>query len=182
MLKQELRKEIRQRKRQISTEQLALMSCEITSWLLSHPRVKAAKTILMYCSLPDEVDTHDLLDRLVVMGKTVLLPVVIGESEMQLRIYHSTSALKAGAYNIMEPSGEVFTSLQDIDVAIVPGMAFDANGNRLGRGKGYYDRFLPLIPHSYKIGVCFPFQFINAVPTTPFDVQMDEVIHGKTIK
>ena len=55
-------------------------------------------------------------------------------------------------------------------------MAFDADCNRMGRGKGYYDRFLPLLPQAYKIGVCFPFQRLDEIPATPFDVKMDEVL------
>ena len=65
---------------------------------------------------------------------------------------------------------------QAIDLAIVPGMAFDPQGHRLGRGRGYYDRFLPLIPQAYKIGLCFPFQLVGNVPTEPTDIAMDEVV------
>ena len=99
----------------------------------------------MYCSLPDEVATHEVLDTLVAMGKTVLLPVVTGETTMQLCIYRDSTDLEAGAYNILEPTGEPFDRLREIDVAVVPGMAFDSCCNRMGRGKGYYDRFLPLL-------------------------------------
>ena len=176
MLKQELRKEIRSRKRQFTEAQLAEMSHRIMSSLLSHRRVKAAETILMYCSLPDEVATHEVLDTLVAMGKTVLLPVVTGETTMQLCIYRDSTDLETGAYNILEPTSEPFDRLREIDVAVVPGMAFDSCCNRMGRGKGYYDRFLPLLPQAYKIGVCFPFQRLDEIPATPFDVKMDEVL------
>ena len=72
--------------------------------------------------------------------------------------------------------GEQFTDYDKIDLALVPGMAFDAAGHRLGRGKGYYDRFLGEHPHIYKIGVCFPFQRVAEVPSEAHDVVMDEVI------
>lgn len=81
-----------------------------------------------------------------------------------------------GAFGIMEPSGELFTDYSRITLAVVPGMAFDSHGHRLGRGKGYYDRFLPLLPQAYKIGVCFPFQLVDDVPIEPTDVVMDEVV------
>ena len=74
----------------------------------------------MYCSLPDEVATHEVLDTLVAMGKTVLLPVVTGETTMQLCIYRDSTDLETGAYNILEPTGEPFDSLREIDVAVVP--------------------------------------------------------------
>ena len=76
----------------------------------------------------------------------------------------------------MEPSGELFTHYDSIDVAIIPGMAFDAGGNRLGRGKGYYDRLLARIPDVYKIGICFDFQKVESVPADINDIKMDEVI------
>ena len=58
----------------------------------------------------------------------------------------------------------------------MPGVAFDHDGNRMGRGKGYYDRFLPLIPSTYKIGICFPFQMITSIPAEEHDIRMDEII------
>jgi 5,10-methenyltetrahydrofolate synthetase len=83
--------------------------------------------------------------------------------------------LAEGAFHILEPIGEQFADYEKIDVALVPGMAFDAAGHRLGRGKGYYDRFLAAHPHLYKIGVCFPFQHVAEVPVNEYDVCMDEV-------
>ena len=76
----------------------------------------------------------------------------------------------------MEPVGKPFTAFKEIDVAVVPGMSFDMRGNRLGRGKGYYDRFLPKIPQAYKIGVCFPFQKLPGIPADENDMKVDEVI------
>ena len=75
-----------------------------------------------------------------------------------------------------EPTGALFTDYATIDLVIVPGVAFDRDGNRLGRGKGYYDRLLPRIPSAYKVGICFPFQIVEEVPAEPFDIRMDEII------
>ena len=107
-------------------------------------------TFLTYWPLPDEVDIRPLIDQLV--------------------------DLQEGAFHILEPVGEPFTDYDQIDVALVPGMAFDAAGHRLGRGKGYYDRFLAAHPHLHKIGVCFPFQRVAEVPSEAHDIIMDEVI------
>lgn len=131
---------------------------------------------MMYYSLPDEVDTHTVVDSLLMSRKTILLPHVTGEGTMELRRYTGPKDLAAGAYGIMEPTGEVFTEYKDIDLAVIPGMAFDHAGNRMGRGKGYYDRFLPCIPQAYKMGLCFPFQMIDAVPAEAHDIKMDEII------
>lgn len=144
--------------------------------LLNHPRLKKAHTIMLYYSLPDEVDTHTVIDSLLMNGKTILLPRVTGEETMELRRYTGPRDLSLGAYGIMEPTGNVFDDYQSVDLAVVPGMAFDMSGNRMGRGRGYYDRLLPLLKHTYKIGVCFPFQLVESVPHDVYDVRMDEVI------
>lgn len=174
--KSALRKHIREMKRQFTNEELEELSLPVMSRLLAHPAVTEAKTILMYYSQPDEVCTHDTVNRLVQADKTVLLPRVTGDTDMELRIYTAPTDLAAGHYGIMEPTGEVYTDYGRIDVAVVPGMAFDAQGHRLGRGKGYYDRFLPKAAKAYKIGVCFGFQKQETIPTDDNDVTMDCVI------
>lgn len=176
MEKSTLRKEIKNRKRQFTRQELHEMSFAVVQRLLSHGRLKEAKTVMLYYSLPDEVDTHTLVDSLLMSRKTILLPRVTGEGTMELRRYTGPSDLAIGAYNIMEPTGEVYDDYKEIDLAVIPGVAFDAEGNRMGRGKGYYDRFLPLVPQAYKLGVCFPFQKVDSIPTDEHDIRMDEVI------
>jgi 5-formyltetrahydrofolate cyclo-ligase len=175
MDKKELRKYIRGLKREHEASELDALSTEICRKLMVHPKVQDAHVVMAYCSLPDEVNTHELLDRLLAEGKQVLLPRVIGDGLMELRIYTGPKDLAEGAFHIMEPTGEPFTDIDSIDVALVPGMSFDKSGNRLGRGKGFYDRFLRHA-HLYKIGVCFGFQMVDRVPTGPFDVPVDEVV------
>ena len=151
----------------------------------------APPVIMAYWPLKDEVDIRPLIGQLVGQGRTVLLPKVTGPETMELRRYTGPDDLKEGAFHIMEPTGELFTDYGQIDVVLVPGMAFDAAGHRLGRGKGYYDRFLAelnglflrtnLAPRTSHlapriIGVCFPFQRVAEVSTEAHDVVMDEVI------
>lgn len=176
MTKEELRRLVRSQKRMYSALQLQAMSAEAVARLMALPQMAAAKTVMLYYSLPDEVSTHELAGRLVERGKVVVLPVVTGPTEMELRRYRSADDLSMGAFGIMEPTGEPFTSLAEIDLAVVPGMAFDTRGNRLGRGKGYYDRFLSQLPQATKVGLCFPFQKFPGVPTDENDVRMDLVI------
>lgn len=149
-------------------------SAEILAALEAHPAFRAATTVLLYHSLKDEVDTHEFI-RKWSREKRILLPVVVGD-DLELRLYTRPEDLKPGAYGIEEPTGELFTDYADIDFIVVPGVAFDRNGNRLGRGKGYYDRLLPRIPSAYKAGICFPFQLVEKVPAEPFDIRMDEII------
>ncbi len=176
MDKKALRQEIRLRKRQFNGEQLRQLSLAVVQRLLQHPRVAQAHTVMFYHSLPDEVYTHEAVNQLVTMGKRVLLPVVIDDEHMEIRQYRGPQDLKLGAMNILEPAGQPFTAYEEIETILVPGMSFDPKGNRLGRGKGYYDRFLSQVPQAYKIGVCFDFQKVDEVPTDDNDIRMNEVV------
>ena len=177
MQKQELRKEIRERKRQFTERQLRELSLPAIRKLLNHARVKEADVVMVYYSLPDEIYTHELVDELVRLGKTVLLPKMIDDRNIEARVYKGKEDLQQGhSFHILEPAGECFRAMEDIDTIVVPGMSFDKEGNRLGRGKGYYDRFLSQLKHAYKIGVCFDFQCVKEVPTDENDIKMDEVI------
>jgi 5-formyltetrahydrofolate cyclo-ligase len=155
-------------------QQLAEWSAEIVEKLWQ--RIGESRVVMAFWPLPDEVDIRPLIDRLVDEGKTVLLPKVTGDETMELRRYTSQADLSEGAFHIMEPVGEPFVDYGQIDVALVPGVAFDAAGHRLGRGRGYYDRFLSEWPAIYKIGVCFPFQRVAEVPVEAHDVVLDQII------
>ena len=151
-----------------------LQSAKILAALEAHPAFRAATTVLLYHSLKDEVDTHAFI-RKWSNEKRILLPVVVGD-ELELRLYTGPEDMATGTYGIEEPVGETFTDYADIDFIAVPGVAFDRKGNRLGRGKGYYDRLLPRIPAAYKAGICFPFQIVEEVPAEAFDICMDIII------
>jgi len=178
MDKKELRKIIRDRKRQYSSSKIEELSLSVLSHLEEDEHIQNAHIILMYHSLPDEVNTHNYIDHLLAQGKKILLPEVIDGENMRLREYTGRQDLKEGAFHIMEPIGKLCPQVQyqEIDLAIIPGMGFDPKGNRLGRGKGYYDRFLRCIPQVYKIGICFPFQMIENIPTVETDIPVDQVI------
>lgn len=167
---------IRQRKRQFTQQQLGELSLPIVARI--RPLLREARTIVAYYSLDDEVDTHGLIDDLLADGKTVYLPRVVSDSEMVLCRYTGADSLQVGAYGIMEPVGAVMPPDASIDVVLVPGMAFDAAGHRLGRGKGYYDRFLSALPtpRPLLLGVCFDFQKVDNVPTEACDVSVDKVV------
>ncbi len=123
--------------------------------------------------MKDEVHTHDFIERW--SGeKRIVLPVVVGD-ELELRLYTGPQDLVVGSYGIAEPVGTLFTEYSSIDLVIVPGLAFDKAGRRLGRGKGYYDKLLPHIA-APKLGICFPFQLVEEVPAEAFDFRMDGVI------
>lgn len=173
MNKKELRTTIRNNKGQFTQQQLDELSFAVIEKLKNNPIFKSARQILLYHSLPDEVCTHHLIKEL--HDKNILLPKVIDNQNMVVCEYNGIHSIREGAFKIMEPQGKPITDYSNIDIAIIPGMAFDKDGNRLGRGKGYYDRLLNQMPHVYKIGICFPFQIVAYVPTERTDIRMDEV-------
>lgn len=174
MQKKELRKLIRQRKAEHTAKEKAEMSARICRQVLTDPHWAKANTVFLYHALTDEVDTTMLIDAAMQEGKTVLLPVIDGDG---LRLKIHTGATQTGSYSIQEPIGEEFTCYKEITLAIVPGMAFDKKGNRLGRGRGFYDRTLPKLAEAYKIGLCFPFQLLESIPCEAYDIKMDAVLY-----
>ncbi len=141
----------------------------------SLPQFKEAQTVLLYWSMEDEVQTHDFVNRWY-KEKTLLLPCVDGD-DLRLRQYTGPECLKEGEqFGIGEPTGPEFTDLERVEMIIVPGVAFDRTGNRMGRGRGFYDRLLKSTPRAFKVGVAFNFQMVDRVPTEDFDVPMDAVL------
>lgn len=139
-------------------------------------KFQSAKTVLLFSPLPDEPDIRPLLSRYV-SDKTIFLPVVVGEN-LILRQLHDAESMQVGAFGIKEPSEGEFCNFGSIDVAIIPGVAFDLRGNRLGRGRGYYDKLLGDVRfrNVVKIGCAFGFQIANDVPALEYDVKMDAVV------
>lgn len=152
------------------------ISKRITSKLLNRILEKDdINVVLLYHSLPDEVNTHSLIRDLHDNGKKVILPTVIGD-DLELHEYvDDESFVLSSSFNIQESNGPLFTDYSSIDLAIIPGMAFTPDGVRLGRGKGYYDRLLPKISCPFW-GLAFPFQIVNYIPAETHDVRMSDVL------
>ena len=172
MEKKELRAQIKALKKQHSKEQLLKQSEVILNKLEQHPDFIKAEHVMLYSALPDEVQTQAFLEKWH-LKKTIILPTVVGDDIIPVE-YGKDTAFAVGDFNIMEPQNEPYTG--SFDLIVVPGVAFDRNGNRIGRGRGYYDRFLCKHLEVKRIGICFDFQFVEEVPTEPLDIRMDEVI------
>ncbi|HPE17047.1 MAG TPA: 5-formyltetrahydrofolate cyclo-ligase [Tenuifilaceae bacterium] len=174
-LKIEQRKIIKSRKLAADRFEMEAASKKIFAQVEQVAEFKNAKNVLAYWSLPDEVDTHNFVVEWHKI-KTISLPVVAG-ANLELCIFSGMECMKkTGSFGILEPTGTEIVDPNDIEVAIVPGMAFDMEGNRLGRGKGFYDSLLQN-KNIYKIGVCFEFQLLEKVATSPHDIPMDKVIY-----
>ncbi|MDO4704514.1 5-formyltetrahydrofolate cyclo-ligase [Tannerella sp.] len=177
--KRALRKEIGTLKRSHSEQALHAYSQQILERLEEDELFRNARCVALYYALPDEVQTAEFLEKWYTV-KQILLPVVHGDNLLFQR-YAGKEHLRKGAFDIPEP--ETYSTLpapMQPDVIIVPGVAFDRQLNRLGRGKGYYDRWLsqPGIP---AIGLAFSFQLRDRIPAEPHDRKMTRIITDSEI-
>lgn len=157
---------------------------EICQKIINSQEYKKASLILAYSALSDEVDLSELLGNAFAQGKIVALPVVNGD-EMNFFLTSSTSLLEKGAFGIMEPSKTSENligseSILENTLVLVPGRAFTKAGKRLGRGKGYYDKWFSTMEDKanqlVKWGICFPCQLVDDLPSDENDIPMDQVV------
>lgn len=175
MIKEEkkaIRKMIAEKKKTITKEEKDRLSDIILEKLEKSEHFINAQNVLLYYSLPDEVQTEKFIKKWNNI-KNIILPVVNG-NDLLLRKYNS-SIIASGHYSIMEPTKGELINPSDIDFAIIPGVAFDQSNNRLGRGKGFYDRLLPQL-NCKMVGLAFHFQMIENIPIEVFDKKLDDVI------
>ena len=168
-----LRKQIKALKEDYSPKELDQKSNNIFGLLEQMLVFQKAKNIYVYHSLKDEVQTSDFIQKW--NDKKKFFFPVIKDDNLTFREYKPQTIFRQAILNVMEPDGEDISDYSEIDIIIVPGIAFDINMNRLGRGKGFYDRFLSQIS-VLKIGVCFEFQLLKNIPIDYFDVKMDYII------
>jgi 5-formyltetrahydrofolate cyclo-ligase len=158
-----------------------IKSHEIKRRLFTDRYFQAAKSVMFYISLDYEVNTRDMIEEALKSGKRVIVPVT-KTSEKRLILSEITdpgNQLHKGAFGIDEPKREYIKAVpaETIDVVIVPGVAFDREGNRIGHGKGYFDRFLKDLPKKIPtIGLAFSFQLIDRIKALPWDVPVTKVI------
>jgi 5-formyltetrahydrofolate cyclo-ligase len=145
--------------------------------LFRNRRFRQAKTVMFYMSFGGEVKTEEMIRDAQKLGKKVVVPVCTGNRIMRPCVLKAGQALLPGPYGIREPVVKRPVSLRCLDLVVVPGLAFDAHGRRLGRGKGYYDRFLQKIPTGVPaIGLAYDFQILPVIPTTTLDRNVHKVI------
>lgn len=136
---------------------------------------KKAKIVMFYISLNGEVDTKDMIKEALNLGKLVVVPVCLDRTIIAC-ILNNKAKLQRGPYGVWEPVLKKPIDPKKLDLVAVPGLAFDKKGKRLGRGKGYYDRFLTKIRSAVSIGLAFDFQILPVIPATKFDVDVQKVI------
>ena len=175
--KKALRKIIKVRVSAISANERRKREEILHNNLFSMPEFLAANTVMLFANLPDEIGTFSLIDKCIAMGKKVYLPVINGDD---MTACEFTGEYQIGRYGIKEPSlltpHSSLLTPNSIDFVLVPGVAFSPNGYRLGRGKGYYDKFLSKYTNLFTVGVCFREQFFLDIPPEPHDGPMNKVI------
>ncbi len=138
---------------------------------------KKAKKLMFYISSNAEVNTKKMIRDAQKLGKTVAVPTCQRNRKIRPCFFEAGARLKKGPYGIYEPMRKNFINPKELDLVVVPGVAFDRKGNRLGRGKGYYDRFLKrLTKHSFSVGLAFDFQVLPSLPTAAHDRKVNKVI------
>lgn len=143
--------------------------------LENYPEFINARTVFCYVSATGEAGTHDLIRNLLTEKEVVVPRCIDKEGNMIGVKINSFDELKEGFFGILEPETSVEFPKDRIDFAIVPALAFDREGYRLGYGKGYYDRFLSDIC-PFKLGVCAKEFYLKSIPHDEFDVRMDSVL------
>jgi 5-formyltetrahydrofolate cyclo-ligase len=173
-----LRVKVRGDLRHITGAQRHEASARIRSVLTQQTLWKDSKAILFFAPMPDEPDIWPLISDAIALGKIVALPCFLRETKIYVacRILNPSVDIQVGQYGIREPSPRCpEVPLNQLDFVLVPGVAFDMNGRRLGRGKGYYDRLLAQV-FGKTCGVAFDEQIVDEVPAGPNDIDLNCIL------
>ncbi len=173
-----IRQQFRLRYQEQAKEQLAVDSASLRGKLIPSPTWQTARSILMFYPLSDEPDIVPLMAEALTSGKTIALPRYDSSSGVYeaALIRNLTEDLIPGRFGVREPAPNCpALPLNQLDLTLVPGIAFDASGRRLGRGKGFYDRLLPGTT-GMTLGLAFDWQESDALPVEPHDVELDAVL------
>lgn len=175
-MKTEIRKQMNQLRLQLSNEEFNNYSEQVIEKVVTYLKDNNFNNILIYMDMNKEVPVTRLINynfNFFITKTTKELSLLINKYNKDELVLHP--------YGFYESSSTDYINPTLIEAAIIPGLAFDQNGNRLGYGKGYYDRFLANNPHIKRIAVCFDFQLIDFLPTNKYDQMMDIIITEKRI-
>lgn len=175
MNKQELRKAIRQRKRAMTPEEIESRSHALCRKFLESDAYHRAETIYGYLPYNQEVRTVPILEKALADGKRVAVPKVYGD-EMKFIYLEDLSRVEAGYAGIPEPVADGPVAEDREALVLMPGLAFDPQGHRIGYGGGFYDKFLSREPGHKTVALCYEFQLVEQLETEEFDIPVDVVI------
>ncbi len=172
--KQTIRKEVSRRIAELTEEAKVCASNKIRDLVVLLKEFIKARVIMVYLAKKDEVDTTPIIREAQKQGKKVVVPVVDGDELLPCELGEE---LTSGPFSVLQPVEKKEVAPQDLDLIIVPGRAFDLSGRRLGRGRGFYDRFLSSLPEGVPvIGICYSCQVFDSIPTGPYDKKVHHVV------
>lgn len=175
--KNELRSKMNSRLSQLTPEEYHDLNHSLYSNFLKLKLLNEANYIMIYYSVRNEVNTVRIIDYLLKAGKTVALPVCTPERDLKAGVISDLSQLQPAPFGLMEPGpGAVILENSKLELIIMPGIAFDENGHRLGHGAGYYDRFLLKTPNAFKLGLAYDFQLLPEIPVESHDIKMNGLL------
>jgi 5-formyltetrahydrofolate cyclo-ligase len=179
--KSPLREKLKQLRDQVDPAFAESASQGVWNILCKRPEFDKANGIGAFASTPSEINTYSILEGSLELGKKLYLPKVVKDKK-HFHFYQvqNFKTLIKGPFGILEPSGNKPANWEEIDLILVPGLAFDLTGNRLGFGKGYYDRVLPEMKKTtLTIGLGYSFQIVEKIPAEPHDIPLKAVLSEK---
>ena len=176
--KKSLRKKMRSMRAEMPDENREALSHKIVSRLIEDPIYKNSMTIMAYASMPEEIQLNELFEHAFAHNKIIAVPLIVGRGTMRPVFLPSMDHLVVGDFGILTVRQDcrTFVEFNDIDSIIVPGAAFDRQGNRLGLGGGYYDRFLKIAVNAKRIALAFEYQILDDLPIESHDTKMDIIV------
>ena len=176
-MKDEIRKGMIKKRKNTPYSEIINKSKSIEKKLMESTEFKKSNNVLFYISYDNEVNTHDIIKKTIKSNKEVYVPISdVENKEIIISKLEDWNNLSVGAYGILEPNIKNNFPLDKIDLIIIPGIAFDDKGNRLGHGMGYYDKLLQKKKKSTKIGLAFEFQIIKQICVQKHDIPVDKII------
>ena len=175
MDKASIRRQIREKKRAMTQEEILLRSEKLGQLLAQSQVYQSAKTIYGYLPYNQEVRTVPMLERALQDGKKVAVPKVYGDT-MRFIYLEDMSCVETGYAGIPEPVADEPVAEDKTALVIMPGLAFTKEGDRMGYGGGFYDRFLAEEPNHPTVALCYEFQILESLPTEEYDIPVDCVL------
>ena len=181
-VKREIRRKMLALRRALSDDEAVKKAESLTSWILHLPEYKKAKRIMAFLAMKGESNLDGLIARALSDGKEVYVPVCLPERQMEAGRLLDMDHFVRGPLGLRDlPKGYDTVSPEKLDLVLVPGVACDREGNRLGMGAGYYDRYLVHVPFEKRIAALWDFQVAEAIPSEPFDERMAKIVTDKGI-
>lgn len=175
--KDELRSKMKSRLKDLTPREYHDLNHSLYTNFLGLKLLNKANYIMIYYSVRNEANTVHIINYLLKAGKTVALPVCTPERDLQAVVITDLSQLQPAPFGLMEPGpGADLLENSKLELIVIPGIAFDEKGHRLGHGAGYYDRFLLKTPNAFKLGLAYDFQLLPEIPAESHDIKMNGLL------